>query len=94
MKSKRIPIRKCIACNENRPKKELIRIVKDKENHIEVDLTGKANGRGAYICPSTKCLKTAMKKKQLSKALDIDIPNEIYEELAEKIYKIHLNSEK
>jgi len=90
LKKKKIPMRKCIACNESKPKKELIRIVKNKEDNIEVDLTGKINGRGAYICPNTECLEKAMKKKQLSRALDIEIPNEIYEKLAETI---HLNFE-
>ena len=85
MKKKKIPMRKCIACNENKSKKELIRIVKDKEGHIEVDLTGKMNGRGAYICPNTKCLEMAMKKKQLAKALNVEIPNEIYQKLTDKI---------
>lgn len=78
-------MRKCIACSESKPKKELIRIVKDKENHVAVDLSGKMNGRGAYICPNIECLDKSMKKKQLSRALNIEIPNEIYEELAEKI---------
>jgi len=85
LKKKKVPMRKCIACSESKPKKELIRIVKDKENHVAVDLSGKMNGRGAYICPNIECLDKSMKKKQLSRALNIEIPNEIYEELAEKI---------
>ena len=83
-------MRKCVACGENKPKKELIRIVKNKENIVDVDLTGKMNGRGAYICSDSKCLDKAMKKKQLSRALDIDISDEVFEKLNETI---HFNEE-
>ena len=78
-------MRKCVACGENKPKKELIRIVKNKENIVKVDLTGKMNGRGAYICSDSKCLDKAMKKKQLSRALEIDISDEMFKELDEII---------
>lgn len=83
-------MRKCVACGENKAKKELIRIVKNNENYVDVDLTGKMNGRGAYICSNSNCLEKAIKKKQLSRALDIDIPDEVFEKL-DKI--IHSNQE-
>ena len=81
MKKKKIPLRKCVACNENRPKKELIRVVKNKENFVDVDLTGKMNGRGAYICSNSQCLEKAKKNKKLNRALGIDISEEVYEKL-------------
>ena len=58
-------MRKCIACGEQKPKKELIRVVKNKEDEVDVDFTGKANGRGAYICNDKKCFELAIKKKCL-----------------------------
>ncbi len=82
MKKKKIPLRKCVACNENKPKKELIRIVKNNENFVDVDLTGKKNGRGAYICSNKECLDKAMKSKRLSRALEIEIPEEVYDKLS------------
>ena len=90
MKVKKVPMRKCVACGENKAKKELIRVVKNNENYVDVDLTGKMNGRGAYICSNSNCLEKAIKKKQLSRALDIDIPDEVFEKL-DKI--IHSNQE-
>ncbi len=78
---KRIPERTCIGCNETKPKNELLRIVKDKENNIWVDLTGKKNGRGAYICADEKCLEKAMKSNRLSKVFEQNIDKEIYEDL-------------
>ncbi|QQY80845.1 YlxR family protein [Keratinibaculum paraultunense] len=80
-------MRKCVACHENKPKKELIRVVKDKGGNIEVDLTGKMNGRGAYICLNEECLMNAKRNQKLKKALDIDIPDEIYDKLKDTILK-------
>ncbi|MCF6460503.1 RNase P modulator RnpM [Clostridium sp. Cult3] len=85
MKKKKIPMRRCIACDQNRPKKELIRIVKDRDGHIEVDLTGKMNGRGAYICSDEDCLARVIKNKRLARTLEIDIPDEIYNKLKDAI---------
>ena len=85
MKKKKIPLRKCIACNEGKPKKELIRVVKNNENQVMVDLTGKANGRGAYICPDIKCFELAYKGKKLARSLEIEIDEAIYNRLKEVI---------
>lgn len=85
MKKKKIPLRKCISCGENKEKRELIRIVKNKEGEIKVDLTGKANGRGAYICSDINCLEALKKNNKLSKALGTSIPDDIYIQLAEVI---------
>lgn len=81
MKKKKIPLRRCIACNENKPKGELIRVVKNKKGYLDIDLTGKMNGRGAYICSNKECLEKARKNKELSRALKIEIPDEIYDKL-------------
>ncbi len=63
MKKKKVPLRKCIACGEGKPKKELIRVVKSNENEVNIDITGKMNGRGAYICSNLECLELAQKGK-------------------------------
>ena len=81
MRVRKIPLRKCIGCGESKPKKELIRVVKNKDLEIKIDPTGKINGRGAYICPNISCLEKAQKSKRLSNALEIEIPNSIYEEM-------------
>ncbi len=85
MKTKKIPLRKCLGCSEGKPKRELIRIVKNKEGDIFVDLTGKANGRGAYICKNPECLEKAAKSKRLNKALEVEIPDKVYEDLLKEI---------
>lgn len=85
MKVKKIPLRRCVGCNESKPKKELVRIVKNKENEIKVDLSGKANGRGAYVCKDVECLKKARKSKKIERALETQIPDDVYERLEEEI---------
>jgi predicted RNA-binding protein YlxR (DUF448 family) len=82
---KKVPLRKCVATQEQLPKKELIRIVKNNENLVFVDLSGKKNGRGAYLKKSLAALEVAIKKNSLGRALEIAIPNEIYEELKKLI---------
>ena len=78
---KNLPKRTCIGCGEKRNKKELIRIVKNKEGDIFIDKTGKANGRGAYICNNIECLQKAIKSKKLERTFEMKINNEIYETL-------------
>ena len=78
---KAIPERTCIGCNENKQKKELIRIVKDKEGNISIDEIGKSNGRGAYICKNIECLEKAIKSKKLERSLKTKIDLQIYESL-------------
>lgn len=78
---KKIPLRTCMGCNEKKPKKELIRIVKNKNGEIFIDRTGKADGRGAYICDSAECLEKIIKSKRLEKALEVTIPEEVYNNL-------------
>ena len=78
---KKVPLRKCVATGEQLPKKELIRVVKNKEGQVFVEPTGKMNGRGAYLKKSLEAIEIAQKKAILKRSLEIDIPNEIYEEL-------------
>lgn len=78
---KKVPLRKCVATGEQLPKKELIRVVKNKEGQVFVDPTGKMNGRGAYLKKSLEAIEIAQKKAILKRSLEIDIRNEIYEEL-------------
>lgn len=85
MKMKKIPMRMCNGCMEMKPKNELIRVVRDKEDNISVDLTGKKAGRGAYICKSEECLAKAFKAKRLNRSLSSNISEEIYEKLKEEI---------
>lgn len=78
---KSLPQRTCIGCNLKKDKKELIRVVKDKEGNISIDKTGKANGRGAYICDNVECLEKAIKTKRLEKSFEMRIEEEIYNNL-------------
>lgn len=81
MKNKKKPTRTCMACNTQKEKQDLLRIVKSKDGIIEVDLTGKKNGRGAYICKSEECLNKIIKSKRLQKVLETEISNELYENI-------------
>ena len=85
---KKIPLRRCVVTKEQLPKEELLRIVKNKENEVFVDLTGKANGRGAYIKKDVNVLKTAKDKKILERSLEIKISEEVYEEIEKVITNI------
>lgn len=85
MQQKRIPLRKCTGCGEMKPKKELVRIVKDPEGAISLDRTGKKAGRGAYICPEEACLAAAKKARRLEKAFSCQIPNAVYTQLEEAL---------
>ncbi len=82
---KKIPERMCVITREKYPKKELIRVVKNKEGEVFVDTTGKANGRGAYLKRDIEVIEKAQKTKQLDRILEIAIPDTIYEELKELI---------
>ena len=83
MLTKKVPMRKCVATQESCPKKDLIRIVCNKDNEVKVDLTGKANGRGAYILLSVETVEKARKTKVLNSKLETTISDEIYDELME-----------
>lgn len=78
---KKQPQRICMGCNQKKDKKELIRIVKNKNNEISVDRTGKKEGRGAYICDDVNCLEKLIKSKRLERVFEMSISDEIYESL-------------
>lgn len=81
MTPKKLPMRMCLGCNEMKPKRELIRVVHQKDGTILLDATGKQAGRGAYICPKPECLKAARKARRLEKAFSCRISEEIYDSL-------------
>lgn len=78
---KNIPQRTCIGCNVKKDKKDFIRIVKDNQDNISIDKTGKANGRGAYICDNIECLEKAIKNKRIEKSFKMAISEDIYNNL-------------
>lgn len=82
---KRKPQRTCLGCRTSKDKNELIRIVRSPEGTVSCDLTGKANGRGAYICPDSACLVKAVKSRALSRALKTEIPEEVISRLTREI---------
>ena len=84
-KIKKIPLRQCLGCNEHRPKKEMIRVVRSPEGEISLDFVGKKSGRGAYICPDAKCFYRARKSKRIENILECQIPEEIYDEMEKSI---------
>lgn len=79
--AKKIPLRQCVGCGEMKSKKEMMRILKTAEDDIVLDVTGKKNGRGAYLCISHDCLKKARKNKGIERSFKMSIPDAIYEKL-------------
>lgn len=86
--NKKIPMRQCVGCGEMKSKKEMMRILKPNEGPIVLDVTGKKNGRGAYLCYSEDCLKKAVKSKGLERSFKMSIPTEVYEHLIEEFAEI------
>ena len=84
-KVKKIPMRQCLGCNEHRPKREMIRVVRDPDGVISLDFNGKKSGRGAYICQSAACFAKARKTKRIENVLECSIPTEIYDEMEQSI---------
>lgn len=78
---KKIPQRQCMGCRERKPKRELLRVVRQTDGNVVLDFSGKVNGRGAYVCPNTECLKKAQKTKALERCLETDIPQEVYDRM-------------
>lgn len=85
MKTKKVPMRSCIVTKEKLEKKDLIRVVKNNKNEVFIDLTGKSNGRGAYLKKDKEVIKKCKQNKILDKHLETNIPDEIYEELENMI---------
>jgi len=85
MTVKKIPLRRCAGCNEQKSKKEFVRVVRTPEGEILLDESGKANGRGVYLCPQKACLQKARKAKRLEKNLQVAIPDSVWEALEAKL---------
>lgn len=85
MKVRKVPMRMCLGCQEMKPKKELIRIVRTPEGAVELDVTGRRNGRGAYLCPQIGCLRTAVKARRIQKALGVEVAPDLITELEGKL---------
>lgn len=84
-KVKKVPLRRCLGCGESFPKKELIRVVREPDGKVTLDFRGKVNGRGAYLCRNTDCLKKAQKANRIARSLEAEIPDEVYERLAQDL---------
>ncbi|MBR1528967.1 MAG: YlxR family protein [Oscillospiraceae bacterium] len=89
---KKIPMRMCIGCHENKPKKELIRIVKSPEGEISLDFTGKKAGRGAYLCQNPACLELARKQHKIEKSFSCKVSPEVYEVMKNALSETDRNS--
>jgi predicted RNA-binding protein YlxR (DUF448 family) len=85
---RKAPLRKCIGCSEMKDKRQLIRVVRNKEQEFFIDITGKQNGRGAYICPEKECLEKAIKNKGVEKSFKSVIPKEKYSKLKKEFYNL------
>lgn len=79
--AKKIPMRQCVGCKEMKSKREMMRVLKTAEGPIVIDMTGKKNGRGAYLCMTKDCLVKARKNKGLERSFKMNIPDEVYEKL-------------
>ncbi|MBQ9952643.1 MAG: YlxR family protein [Clostridia bacterium] len=84
-KVRKIPMRMCVGCREMKPKAELMRVVKPQEGDAAIDRTGKASGRGAYVCENAECLKKAQKTRALERALEAKIEDSVFEQLQAQI---------
>ena len=78
---KKIPMRQCMGCRERKEKRALIRVVRCTDGQVQLDFSGKLNGRGAYLCPDPECLMKAQKAKSLERSLEVPIPEEVYARL-------------
>lgn len=84
-KVKKIPMRRCVGCNEHKPKAELLRVVRDPEGGISLDFRGKKSGRGAYICRDVKCLKKARKSRRIDRDLECVISDEVWDAMEQEL---------
>ena len=86
--NKKIPMRKCVGCQEMKSKKEMLRVIRSQEGEFLLDATGKKNGRGAYLCPSSDCLAKAIRQKGLERSFKQAIPQDVYEMLEREMREI------
>ena len=82
---KKIPMRQCMGCRERLPKREMIRVVRCVDGNVQLDFSGKLNGRGAYVCPDMACLAKARKSRSLERCLETPIPEEVYNRLEKEM---------
>lgn len=92
--AKKIPLRQCVGCGEMKGKKEMMRVLKTAEGQICLDITGKRNGRGAYLCKQEECLQKARKNKGLERSFKMSIPDEVYGQLEEEFTTLEKEFEK
>ncbi len=83
-------MRQCVGCREMKTKKDMIRVIKTPDDRVELDLTGKKNGRGAYLCLCPDCLRKARRSKSLERSLKITIPEGLYEELEQEMRELDI----
>jgi len=83
--NKKVPMRKCVGCQEMKSKKEMIRVIRTSDGEFLLDATGRKNGRGAYLCPNSDCLAKAVKNKGLERSFKQAIPKEVYEALEKEM---------
>ena len=83
--NKKVPVRRCVGCQEMKEKKEMIRVIRTQEGEFLLDATGKKNGRGAYLCPNEECLKKAIRAKGLERSLKTAVPKEVVENLTKEM---------
>ena len=86
--AKKVPLRQCVGCGETKVKRDMMRVLKTAEDEICLDVTGKKNGRGAYVCKSRECLRKARKNKGLERSFKMSIPGEVYDTLEEEFNKL------
>ena len=79
-KVKKIPMRRCVGCMEKYEKSELVRVLRTPDGDVKIDATGRANGRGAYLCRRRACLEKALKNRGLERSLDMKIPESVMDE--------------
>ena len=84
---KKVPMRQCVGCSQMNSKKEMMRVLKTTEEQIVLDVTGKMNGRGAYLCKDAECLKKARKNRGIERSLKMTIPAEVYDNLEKEFAK-------
>ena len=88
--TRKIPMRKCIGCQEMKSKKEMMRVIRTPEDELVLDTTGRKNGRGAYLCFSKECFEKAVKNKGLERSLKMSIPSTVYDSLKKEIEQIEI----
>ena len=82
---RKIPMRMCAGCAQRKPKRELVRVVRTPEGEVLLDLTGRKSGRGVYVCPDPECLRKARKARRFERALECDIPDQVYERMEQEL---------